>query len=51
VLTRKPYEKPTLAELTPEQARLKLVNLTGRGDNGAKDFLEKMFPSNVKKSA
>ena len=51
MLTRKPYEKPTLAELTPEQAKLKLVNLANRGDKGAKEFLEKMFPPDAKKCA
>jgi hypothetical protein len=42
-----PYEKPTVTKLTPEQAKLKLVSLASRGDQGAKDFLDKMFPASV----
>jgi len=50
---RKTYEKPTLTKLTPEEAKLKLVSRASRGDQGAKDFLKKMFPDSVpeKKSA
>jgi len=50
---RKHYEKPTLTRLTPEQAKLKLVCRASKGDQGAKDFLERTFPDSVpkKKSA
>jgi hypothetical protein len=41
--TRKPYEKPTVTKLTPEQAKLKLLGHASAGDQGAKDLLELMF--------
>src|SRR5437868_6138317 len=34
-----------------EQAKLKLVMLASQGNQGAKDFLNKMFPDDVKKPA
>ena len=49
---RRPYEKPTVTQLTPEQATLKLLGAVSDGDEGAKDLLEKMFPeATTKKSA
>ena len=32
---RKPYEKPTVTKLTPEQVKLKLVAHASGGDQGA----------------
>jgi len=52
--SRKPYEKPTATKLTPEQAKLKLLDAANRGDQGAKDLLEMMSPeekANKNKSA
>ena len=46
---RKPYEKPTATRLTVEEAKLKLVDHASRGDHGAKDILEMMFPEEAKK--
>lgn len=46
---RKPYEKPTATKLTSEEAKLKLVDHASRGDPGAKDMLEMMFPEEAKK--
>lgn len=46
---RKPYEKPTLTPLTPEEAKLKLIDGASRGEQGAKDILEIMFPEEAKK--
>jgi hypothetical protein len=39
----KPYERPAAAELTREQAILKLRDHADRGDEGAKEFLTRMF--------
>jgi len=41
---RKPYEKPTATQLTPEQAKQKLRHLVNRNDPEAKKLLEMMFP-------
>jgi hypothetical protein len=41
---RKPYEKPTAMQLTPEEAKLKLIDLASRGSQDAKEMLEMMFP-------
>jgi hypothetical protein len=46
---RKPYEKPTVTKLTPEEAKFKLIDHASRGDQGAKDMLEMMFPEETKK--
>lgn len=46
---RKPYGKPTVTKLTPEEAKLKLVHLANRGDEAAKELLEKMFPEEARK--
>lgn len=49
---RRPYEKPTVTKLTPEQARLKLLGAVSDRDEVAKDLLERMFPeASPKKSA
>jgi len=48
---RKPCAKPTLTKLTPEQVKRKLVRFASGGDQRAKDFLNKMFPPDAKKSA
>jgi hypothetical protein len=48
---RKPYEKPTVTKLTSEEAKLKLVDHASRGDQGATDMLEMMFPEEAKKSS
>lgn len=41
---RKPYEKPTVTKLTPEQAKLKLLGHASKGDKGAQELLGLMFP-------
>jgi hypothetical protein len=46
---RKPYEKPTATQLTPEQAKQKLLDFVKRGGQGAKDSLEIMFPEEAQK--
>lgn len=45
----KPYEKPTVTKLTREEAKLKLIDHASRGDQGAQDVLEEMFPEEAKK--
>jgi Tfp pilus assembly protein PilP len=40
--TRKPYEKPTVTKLTPEEAEAKLLDAANKGDQGAKSLLELM---------
>ena len=42
--SRKPYQKPIVTKLAPEEAKLKLLNLAKRGDQGVKEMLEMMFP-------
>jgi len=46
---RKPYEKPAVAKLTPEEAKLKLIALANRGDEQAKEMLVMMFPEEAGK--
>jgi hypothetical protein len=46
---RKFYEKPTVRQLTPEEAKLKLIALASHGDEEAKAMLEMMFPEEAKK--
>jgi hypothetical protein len=46
---RKPYEKPTVTKLTPEEAKFKLIDLASRGSQGAKDLLEMIFADEAKK--
>ena len=52
---RKPYERPTVTKLTPEEARAKLLDAANKGDQGAKEFLEMISSQektrNRKKSA
>jgi hypothetical protein len=45
---RKPYEEPTATKLTPKEAKLKLIEHASRGDQGAKDLLEMMFPEEAR---
>jgi len=45
---RKRYEKPTATKLTPEEAKVKLVDHARRGDQGARNLLEMMFPEEAK---
>jgi hypothetical protein len=49
--TKKPYIKPTAANLTHEQAKLKLLGHASTGDQGAKDLLEMMFPETPQKDS
>lgn len=42
--SRKPYEKRTVRSLTPDQAKSKLLDHAGRGDQEAKELLEQLFP-------
>jgi hypothetical protein len=46
---RKPYEKPTLTQLTPEEAKLKLIDLASRGDEQAREMLVMTFPEEAEK--
>jgi hypothetical protein len=41
---RKPYEKPTVTQLTPEHAKLRLLGHASMGNRGAMELLEMMFP-------
>jgi len=45
---RKPYETPTATKLTPEEAKLKLIEHASQGDEGVKDLLEMMFPEDAR---
>ena len=49
--TKKPYVKPTATELTHEQAKLKLLGHASKGDQGAKELLEMMFPETPRKDS
>lgn len=46
---RKPYEKPAVTKLTPEEAKLKLIALASHGDEQAKEMLVMMFPEEARK--
>jgi hypothetical protein len=46
---RKPYEKPTATQLTKEEAKRKLIEHARRGDQGAKEMLEMMFPEEAQR--
>jgi hypothetical protein len=46
---RMPYEKPTVTELTSEEAKLKLVHHASLGNQGAKDMMVMLFPEEAKK--
>jgi len=35
--------------MTPEEPKLKLVELANKGDEGAKEMLQTMFPEDAKK--
>ena len=55
---RKPYRKPTVTQLNPEEAKAKLRRLADQGDEQAKEMLrsvekstEKRDPGDRKKSA
>jgi hypothetical protein len=45
---RKPYQKPTATKLSPEEAKLKLLDQACRGDQDAKELLNMMFPEEAK---
>ena len=42
---RKSYEQPTVTTLTPEQAKPKLLAHAMKGDEGARELLELIFPN------
>ena len=44
-------EKPALTGLTQEQAQLRLVRLASKGDRGAREFLDTMYPDPKKKKS
>jgi len=46
---RKPYERPTVTQLTPEEAKLKLIDHASRGDEQAREMLVMTFPEEVEK--
>jgi hypothetical protein len=46
---RKPYEKPSITKLSPEQAKLKLLERARGGNQAAKELLELMFPEDANK--
>ena len=46
---RKPYQPPTVTRLTPEEARIKLVEHARNGDREAMDLLKLIFPEEAKK--
>lgn len=46
---RKPYQPPTVTRLTPEEARIKLVEHARNGDTEAMDLLKLIFPEEAKK--
>jgi hypothetical protein len=46
---RKPYQKPTATQLSKEDAKRKLIEHARRGDQGAKEMLEMMFPEEAQK--
>jgi hypothetical protein len=47
--SRKPYERPTASRLTPEEARVRLLEHARKGDREAMNLLEMMFPEEAKK--
>jgi hypothetical protein len=46
---RKPYHPPTVTRLTPEEAKIKLVEHARNGDGEAMDLLKIIFPEEAKK--
>lgn len=47
---RKPYHRPTAIQLTPDEAKRKLIDHATRGDHGARELLEMIFPEEAKKT-
>ena len=45
---RKPYQEPTAVQLSPEEAKRKLIDHAARGDDGAKEPLAIMFAEEAK---
>jgi len=41
---RKPYQKPTMRKLKPEQAKLVLLGRVSVGDENARKLLEVLYP-------
>jgi hypothetical protein len=48
---KKPYEKPTVTKLSPEQAKLKRLGHASESHQGAKDPLVEMIDSKPKKKS
>jgi len=46
---RKPYQKPTVTSMNPEEAKLKLLDLAKQGDEEAREMLEMIFPAEAEK--
>ena len=46
---RKPYEKPVATQLTPEEAKRKLIDQADGGSQEAKDLLEMIFANAAEK--
>ena len=46
---RKPYHPPTVTRLTPEEAKIKLVEHARNGDGEAMDLLKIIFSEEAKK--
>jgi hypothetical protein len=46
---RKPYERPTATRLTPDEAKVKLLEDARKGDEEAMHLLESMFPEVARK--
>lgn len=46
---RKPYEKPVATQLTPEEAKRKLIDQADGGSQEAKDLLEMIFANEAEK--
>ena len=46
---RKPYQPPTVTRLTPEEAKIKLVEHARNGDGEAMELLKLIFPEEAKK--
>ena len=47
--SRKPYERPTATSLTPEEAKVKLLEHARKGDREAMNLLQMMFPEEAKR--
>lgn len=46
---RKPYEKPVVTQLTPEEAKRELIDQADGGSQEAKDLLEMIFANEAEK--